>query len=320
MKCPTCQGENPESAEYCQYCGTKLVRICSSCSTANPATYIFCGECGHKLSVEQEPQEAAVAPTPEPVKEAAPQPTSAVKWEEVAPAPLRISTGIQGLDPLIGGGFLANKVYLVSGEAGVGKTIFGLQFIYSGLILGESCIYATADEKVNHIFDDARSLGWDFAKYVEAKKLVIMGVSTRFADLRSGEVKLIDTHDMVDALAKQVKSVGASRLVIDPVAPLIYGEQSSVFIQGHILNLILEVEDNVQCTTLVTSDIIAGNPGLSRYGVEEFVTEGVIILGMTKENGHRVRILSVRKMRSTDADIQDHAFQIIAQRGIVLDT
>ena len=75
----------------------------------------------------------------------------------------------------------------------------------------------------------------------------------------------------------------------------------------------------MQCTTLVTSDIMAGNPGLSRYGVEEFVTEGVIVLGMIKQLGQRVRTLSVRKMRSTDADIQDHAFRIITQRGIVLD-
>jgi circadian clock protein KaiC len=102
------------------------------------------------------------------------------------------------------------------------------------------------------------------------------------------------------------------------VAPPVFGEQSAVFVQEHIRNLILDIEDNLQCTTLVTSDILTGNPGLSRYSVEEFVVEGVIVLEMAKQLGRRVRTLSVRKMRSTDADIQDHAFQIITQRGIVL--
>ena len=319
MKCPTCQGENPEGAEYCQYCGSKFVRVCSSCSTTNPVSYVFCGECGHRLEVEKETHKTEVTMAQKPVKETIQQPPPAVKWEEATRAPIRISTGIQGLDPLIGGGFLANKVYLVSGEAGVGKTIFGLQFIYNGLILGEGCIYATADEKATHIFDDAQSLGWDFNKYVEAKKLAIMDISSRFADLRVGKGKHIDTREMVNDFIKQVKAVGACRLVIDPVAPAIYGDQSAVFVQEHIRNLILEVEDNLQCTILVTSDILAGNLGLSRYGVEEFVTEGVIVLGMNKQDGHRVRALSVRKMRGTDADIQDHAFQIITQRGIVLD-
>ncbi|MBM3154332.1 MAG: hypothetical protein FJ008_03260 [Chloroflexi bacterium] len=319
MMCPKCQTQNPDTAEYCENCEAKLVRSCPSCGHRNPYSYVFCGECGQKLDGTQVPQQPAT-PAQAPVAATASQPSPTVKWEVMPVAPVRISTGIQGLDPLIGSGFPANKVYLVSGEAGTGKTIFGLQFIFGGLILGDGGVYVSGDEKANHIFSDAWSLGWDFARYVESKKLAIMDVSPRFADLRAGRAKHIDTRALVSDLTKQVKAVGARRIVIDPVAPLVYGEQSSIFVQEHIRNLVLEIEDSLQCTTLITSDIVAGTPSLSRYGVEEFVTEGVIILGMSKQNGQRVRTLSVRKMRSTAADIQDHVFDILPHRGIVLGT
>jgi circadian clock protein KaiC len=68
----------------------------------------------------------------------------------------------------------------------------------------------------------------------------------------------------------------------------------------------------------MTSGILSGSTAFSRYGVEEFVAEGVIVLGMLKFNGYSVRKLSIRKMRSTASDISDHTFEILPQKGIVI--
>jgi len=232
--------------------------------------------------------------------------------------PTRIPTGIEGLDRLIGGGFLSGKVYLISGEAGTGKTIFGLQYIFSGLIEGESGIYVSGDEKPSHLIVDAESLGWDFSKYVEEQKLGLLDVSPYFANMRVGKTKDIDVRTVVTDLSKHVRRIGAKRIVLDPIAPLVFGEECSARVQEYVRSLIFAIEDNLQCTTLITSGILSGTSALSRYGVEEFVAEGVIVLGMDKRDGQRVRTLFIRKMRSTATDLNDHIFEILPNKGIVI--
>ena len=179
----------------------------------------------------------------------------------------RIPTGIEGLDRLIGGGFLSGKVYLISGESGTGKTIFGLQYIYSGLIHGESSIYVSGDEKPSHLIVDAESLGWDFDKYVKEQKLGLLDVSPYFADLRTGKAKDIDVRTVVTDLSKHVRRIGAKRIVIDPIAPLVFGVEGSTHVQEYVRSLIFAIEDNLQCTVVITSGILSGSSALSRYGV-----------------------------------------------------
>lgn len=363
MMCPKCQTQNPDTAEYCENCEAKLVKVCPSCGHNNPYSYMFCGECGHNLAQARESAVDALKqqptlrmptpkPTPSPAPEATttaapvpekilitpppvresiatvpspelqraapePQPSRVVKWE-VAGSYDRVSTGIHGLDQFIGGGFMANKVYLVTGESGTGKTIFGLQFILSGLIQGEGGIYATGDEKPHHLVVDAKSLGWDMGGYIQSQKLGLLDVAPHFADLRSGKLRNVDVRTVVADLAKHAKSVGAKRIVIDPIAPLVFGRESSSFVQEYIRNLVFAMEDNLGCTILVVSDTVTGTSALSRYGVEELVTEGVILLGISERDGKRVRTLTVRKMRATAIDIQDHPFEILPHKGIVL--
>ncbi len=230
----------------------------------------------------------------------------------------RIPSGIEGLDQLIGGGFLSGKVYLISGETGTGKTIFGLQYIYSGLIQGEGGIYVSGDEKPSHLLVDAASLGWDFDMYVKERKLGLLDVSPYFADLRTGKAKDIDVRTVVTDLTKHVRRIGAKRIVIDPIAPLVFGGECTACVQEYVRSLIFAIEDNLQCTVVITSGILSGSSALSRYGVEEFVSEGVIVLGTDIRDGQRIRMLSIRKMRSTATDLNNHTFDILPDKGIVI--
>jgi circadian clock protein KaiC len=150
--------------------------------------------------------------------------------------------------------------------------------------------------------------------------LGLLDVAPHFADLRSGKLKNVDVRTVIADLAKHAKSVGAKRIVIDPIAPLVFGRESSSFVQEYIRNLVFAMEDNLGCTILVVSDTVTGTSALSRYGVEELVTEGVIVLGISERDGKRVRTLTVRKMRATAIDIQDHLFEILPHKGIVLNS
>jgi circadian clock protein KaiC len=332
IKCPRCQTDNLYDAEFCRHCGLRLAKDCPKCSANNPHQFTYCSQCGHSLAIfvepvlvtkeqselEAEEEKSGVVPKEgEEVKEEA-EVETAEKIELDIKMPYRVSTGIAGLDPLIGGGFLSGKVYLVSGESGAGKTVFGLQYLYDGLIRAENGIYVSGDEKPSHIIVDAESLGWDFRKYVEERKLGLLDISPHFAEIRASKANEVDVRAVVTDLIRLVKDIGAKRIVIDNVAPLVFGHESLTYIQEYVRHLVFAIEGNLECTALMTSGIPSGSNFLSRYGVEEFLAEGVIVLDMLRFNGYCVRTLSVRKMRCTAVDPCNHIFEILPQRGIVI--
>lgn len=338
IKCPNCQTDNLYDAEFCRHCGLRLAKDCPGCGATNPHQFTYCTQCGQSLisppltpaveAKEAAPEQAAEAPeleakiAPEEIIEEAPK--AAIKEEareEVTidvVMPDRILTGISGLDPLIGGGFLAGKVYLVSGESGTGKTVFGMQFLYQGLVLGENGIYISAEDKPAHLIVDAESLGWDLRKYVRERKLGLMDISSYFAEMRSGRATTIDVDAVIIDLTRQVRELNARRIVIDTIAPPVCGQEHYAYIQEYVRHLVAAIEDDLGCTIVITSSIPAGSAALSRYGIEEFVAEGVIVMGMANFNGYWFRTLAIRKMRSTFSDLNNHFFDILPQRGMVI--
>ncbi len=306
MKCPKCQAKNLEGAELCRQCGAKLEKACPNCGATNLPQYRFCGTCGHNL-----------APAPEPMPTVAPQQPIPTAKEVVKMRP-RVPTGIEGLDNLLSGGLQQNKVFLVSGEAGTGKTIFCMQYVLAGANRGENAVYVSIDEKPSHLMEDAQSLGWDLKKYVDEKRITLLDVTPYFADVRAGKEKAIDVRTVVTDLTKQIQRIKAQRLVIDPIAPLIFGEGSTVQVREYIRSLIFSIADNLECTTLVTSGIPSGTSKLSQYEVEEFVVSGIIVLSVSSLQARRVRTLYIRKMRGTPTDLNDHVFEILPERGIVV--
>ena len=230
----------------------------------------------------------------------------------------RIPTGIDGLDNLLSGGLQQNKVFLVSGQAGTGKTILCMQYVLAGVAHGENAVYVSIDEKPGHLLEDAESLGWDLKKYVDEKKITLLDVTPYFTNVRMGKEKAIDVRTVVTDLTKQVRRIEAQRLVIDPIAPLIFSQAATAQVQEYIRSLIFSIEDNLQCTTLVTSGIPSGTSRLCQYGVEEFVVSGIIVLGVSSLQARRVRTLYIPKMRGTATDLNDHVFEILPKRGIVI--
>lgn len=230
----------------------------------------------------------------------------------------RVATGVEGLDDLIEGGLQERKSYLVCGEPGTGKTIFGLQFLRAGLEAGEAGVYVSIDEKPAHVIEDALALGWDLAPHLDRQRLVILDASPYFTSLRLGKEKEIDVRQVVADLGKHVRSQGAKRLVIDPIAPLVSRAESQAGILEYIRSLIFSLEDNVGCTSLLTSHIAPGSERFSRFGVEEFIVSGIILLRIVRAQNRFIRTLFVRKMRGTAVDLSEYSFDIVRSRGIVL--
>jgi len=121
----------------------------------------------------------------------------------------RVKTGVKGLDELIGGGLPKSSSILLSGEAGTGKTIFSLQYIYSGAKdYGEPGIYVTFEEKPDELRREALQFGWDLKKYEDEKKIVIL-------DAASLRVGVPTDENFYVKVVNYMKSLGFSFVSLD---------------------------------------------------------------------------------------------------------
>lgn len=229
----------------------------------------------------------------------------------------RVSTGISALDALVEGGFLAGKSYLLAGEPGTGKTIFCTQFILKGLMDGEKAVYVAVDDKPNDIVEQASSLGWDLVPYLENRQLLILDASPffhqRIGPARERDVDVVKT---VSDLGNYVKRTGASRVVIDPVGPLIAsGEVGSQFRENARL-LVRSFQDSLGTTNLFT--VYAPASGTASLEGDESPFTGVIVLRLSRKPKGLARTLLVRKMRGTAFDLIEYQISIVGKQGIVM--
>ena len=200
----------------------------------------------------------------------------------------RIESGVPGLDRLISGGLMEDSVTLVTGEAGTGKTIFCSQFLWHGLKKGETCIFITLEEDPEDIKEDAKVFGWDFDSYE-----------------KRGLFRLIyhdpaQVNNLGSLIIDEVNSLKAKRLVIDSTSIIGLNLQDASKIRKILYNTINVIKKN-NCTAIITAEIPEGSRGLSKFGVEEFIVDGVIVLNYLEyASGGLDRSLIIRKMRRTD--------------------
>jgi circadian clock protein KaiC len=230
----------------------------------------------------------------------------------------RVPTGIDGLDPLVQDGFLPGKSYLVTGDAGTGKTTACLQFLLKGLTSGEKAVYVTVDERPSDLLESAVSLGWDLQKYIQDKTLVILDAAPYFsARAAAGREREVDIQRIVTDLGSHITRMEAKRLAIDPVGPLINADTYSGRSEEQARQLIRLLQTQLQTTNLLSSHC-AGRSTQENSSIEEFLASGVLALRMFRVGDGFTRALWVKKMRGTAVSPSEYAFDIQNNKGIVL--
>lgn len=230
----------------------------------------------------------------------------------------RVSTGITGLDTILQGGFLPSRSYLVTGDAGTGKTTACMQFLMAGLQHDEKCVYVTVDERPTEILQSASSLEWDLQSFVQDKNLVILDASPYFSGRGATSEKGIDVTKFVTDLAGYASKLGAMRLAIDPVTPLILSADSASRVHENARTLIHLLQTNLTTTNLLTSHLPDRVDHTPTQGIEEFLAAGVLVLRVNQGGDKPPRTLSVKKMRGTAVEPSEYAFTIVKAKGIVL--
>jgi KaiC/GvpD/RAD55 family RecA-like ATPase len=216
----------------------------------------------------------------------------------------RIKSGIPGLDELIGGGFLPGTIALISGTAGSGKTIFSSQFIYAGAKkYNEPGIYFTFEEPPENIIKNMKKFGYDFQQLVDEKKVSFILYDVRMPNL-------------FDELYSAINKINAKRVVIDSLATygLYIGEVGVV--RRRLLELITQLK-TTGCTTLLITEIPPGSSGISRFGVEEFLADCVIVLNYLRRHGVFERSIMIWKYRGSEHSSKVHPLRI-TDKGIII--
>jgi circadian clock protein KaiC len=226
----------------------------------------------------------------------------------------RVPTGVPELDVLLDGGFRRGKTYLVIGEPGTGKTIFALQFLYQALKDGQKALYVAIDEKPADLVEQGTSLGWDLTPHIEQKTLLILDASALITARVSDISAKNDLQKIIVELNNHIIKSGASRVVIDPVGPLIHAADSPSKVQDQARMLIASLQKNPDITTLVTSQSL----GRGTRGIEEYLVAGTIVLELELASSRFLRTITIEKMRSTALDPAQYLFRIVPRQGITM--
>jgi len=207
----------------------------------------------------------------------------------------RIKTGVPGLDELIEGGIPENFITLVAGSSGTGKTTLSMQFLSEGVQkYNEKGIYIGLGEDVDIIIKTMLRFNIDLNALAEDDSLV-------FANIPA-----LDLDEIKQLLANVGEET--KRLVIDPISALVF-KYSDMALRQKVRELI-EIIRKKEITTIITTEVPEGSNATSRFGVEDFLADGIITLYYFREKSKRYRGIEVRKMRSTAHSEVIHLYKI----------
>ncbi|MDD3159360.1 MAG: ATPase domain-containing protein [Candidatus ainarchaeum sp.] len=233
----------------------------------------------------------------------------------------RVVTGITGFDELIEGGLPQGRSFLISGGPGTGKTIFAMQFLINGANLGENGIYLTLDERPNLIREDMLRFGWNLRELEDSEKIKILDGTIAKIGIPSDEEYSLpatgfDLDKMLLELMRTIKKLKAKRVVIDSIPALGLNFENDNDIRKAVLKLVYLLS-RTGVTTILTTEINEGSTQLGRYGVEEFVSDGVVVLHYMGIGTQSNRTLHIRKMRATKHSEDLHPLEI-TPKGMVI--
>lgn len=215
-------------------------------------------------------------------------PRVTIERGSAAPVQPRCRPGISKLDELLGDGIPRGSSLLVAGVAGTGKTLLLLEFIYRGALLGEKGILFSFEETRERLLATARGLGWSLDREIERGNVEVVFIP-------QPEI-LVEAHLLM--MKERIEGMGARRVAIDSVSVFLHKVGDAQIAREKTFQL-CSVIQNAQAVGFFATDIPYGSNQISRFGVEETVVDGVILLSSVREGLERQRYVEIYKLRNT---------------------
>jgi circadian clock protein KaiC len=228
----------------------------------------------------------------------------------------KVTSGIEGLDSLLYGGLPRGRTTLLVGSSGSGKTILSCELAWRSIHdLKEPCVFVTFEESKERIVKNVKSFGWDLKKLEQEGKLIFLELAPgiMMSDLVAGD---FDLTVVIERIKFAIKKIKAKKVVIDSLSALF----THLGLIPQIRKLMLDLAESLNqlgVTTLITAERLEEYGPLTRFNVEEFVSDCVIVLRNILEDEKIRRTLQVLKFRGSRQQQGEFPFTITDQ-GIVV--
>jgi circadian clock protein KaiC len=220
-------------------------------------------------------------------------------------------TGIDGLNEITGGGLPKGRPTLVCGSAGCGKSILAMQFLIKGITeYNEPGVYISFEESGKDLIQNVRSLGFDLEKSIAQKKLKIDHVQVERSEIQ--ETGEYDLEGLFIRLNYAIDSIGAKRVVLDTIESLFSGLNNTAILRSEIRRLFQWLKEK-GVTTIITGE--RGETTLTRQGLEEYVSDCVILLDFRVIEQIATRRLRIVKYRGSTHGTNEYPF-LIDENGV----
>lgn len=233
------------------------------------------------------------------------------RQKPVMPVLAKTPTGITGLDEVTNGGLPKGRPTLICGDAGTGKTLFSIEFIVNGATkYNEPGVFVAFEEKSEELATNVASLGFDLQKLISEKKIRIDNIHIDRSEIE--ETGEYDLEGLFIRLGYAIDSVGAKRIVLDTIENLFSGLENEGILRAELRRLFKWLKEK-GVTAMITGE--KGEGKLTRQGLEEYVSDCVIVLDHRIQNQISTRRLRVMKYRGSVHGTNEYPF-LIDEDGI----
>ncbi|MBP1911379.1 RAD55 family ATPase [Thermococcus stetteri] len=221
----------------------------------------------------------------------------------------RISTGIEGFDPLIEGGLVKSKSYLITGPPGSGKTTFGIQFLVEGAKRGEKVVYISLIQDPEEVIKDYERFDPSVWNYVQKGNLILYDLGK---EVWGPTAKPPQWSSIMVRIKDLVRESNINRLVIDPLTAIDFPTSDPAEKRAELATFL-----RTMSALGITSLLIAELTDLDRYSEEHYLVDGVIMLHYYLEGNDMARAIQVLKMRRTRHETKMYRLEF-GPKGLVV--
>lgn len=228
----------------------------------------------------------------------------------------KIPTGISGFDAFSEGGLPEGRTTLIAGTAGSGKTIFATQFLAEGIYREQNGVFVTFEEPPKMLRKNMLGFGWDIAQFEKEDKWIFVDASPQDGNvpLVSGEY---DLEPLISRLTYAIERVNARRVAMDSLGAIFSYVPDVAQVRAALFKL-AQVLREMEITAVLTSERTSDYGEISRYGIEEFVADNVIIMRNALLEEKRRRTIEILKYRGVSHQHGEFPFTIVPDGGIVV--
>jgi circadian clock protein KaiC len=220
-------------------------------------------------------------------------------------------TGMKGLDEITDGGLPRGRPTLVCGAAGCGKTLFAMEFLVRGATqFNEPGVFMSFEETAEELTSNVASLGFDLNRLCASKRLLIDHVHVERSEIE--ETGEFDLEGLFLRLEHAINSIGAKRVALDTVESLFAGLSNSLILRAELRRLFRWLKDKGM-TAIITGE--KGDNGLTRHGLEGYVSDCVIFLDHRVTEQLSTRRMRIVKYRGSTHGTNEYPF-LIEEKGI----